>query len=202
MPRSSYIVPFDYVSLSIERELPDVQRRVQALQIAFDAWIPPSSSDRIRMVALAHVLDTPVLLYVLGYNGPAIIELHSWLERFVLLQVPRRLCGEPAARHEIDLLISRKTLGECAEIVHRLGIWTESDLAFVRHLKKLRDGFSHKNFEQLAKVLGVAGFDSYSDLNSHIAGIDCVELILHTMDLIQKLRVRRRLGGRNAKSRG
>jgi hypothetical protein len=202
MPRSPYIVPFSYVTSSVERELPEIQRRADALRQAFDARIPPASSDRMRMVALAEVLGTPVFLYVLGHPGPAIIELHSWLERFVLLQIPKRLGRNSAARDEISLLIARKTLGECAEIVNRMGIWTDSDVAFVRRLKKLRDGFSHRNFELLAKALGVTELHSYSDMDSHLARVDCVELILDTMDLIQKLTVRRRPGGRNARSEG
>lgn len=100
----------------------------------------------MRMVALAWFLESPVLLYALGHNGPAIVELHSWLERFALREIPKRLAQNPAAREEIAALVARKTLGECADMLERLGLWTDSDIIFVRRLKKIRDALGHKNF--------------------------------------------------------
>jgi len=98
MPRKPYIVPFYYVDGAVENEIPRVQRRIEVLTGALDAFTPPSSSHRMRMVALAWFLESSVLLSSLGHNGPAIMELHSWLECFALRESPKRLAGSPGER--------------------------------------------------------------------------------------------------------
>jgi hypothetical protein len=196
-----YILPFAHVPATIERTVREMKRRVRALERAFEARTPPASSDRIRSVALASLFDAPVMLYALGHNGSTIVELHAWLERFALAEISKRLGRDPKSREEIAKLIARKTLGDCAELIRNLGVWTKDDVAFVRRLKRLRDAISHKNFELLGRTLGVSETMFRFNADKHLAKVDCVELILDTMELITKLTVRRRPGGRNAKTR-
>jgi hypothetical protein len=176
----------------IKRDLPKTQKRFDSFERQFDERFPRSSSDRNRAFGLAWLMEAPLTLLILGHNSAAIVELHAWLERFTLLELSKRLGKDEVARDIIWELIKRRTLSEVTDIVILLGLWDQSDKAFISRLKNIRDGVAHKNFELLSKHIGGGKSLGADEATKLINRMDCVPYFLTTMELIMKLVIRRR----------
>jgi hypothetical protein len=129
---------------------------------------------------------------LLGHYSAAIVELHGWLERYALEELPNRLGRDPLAREVIADLIKRRTLAELIEPLIRLGLWNADDKSFVSRLKTLRDGIVHKNFALLSKHLADGKWRPPNDLTDRINEQDCIGFFLTTIQLLMKLKIRRR----------
>ena len=178
---------------TIKKDLPETQKRFNNFERQFDEKYPRSnSSERNRAVGLAWLMETPLTLLILGHNSAAIVELHAWLERFALIELSKQLGKDEVTRDIIWKLIKRKTLSEVADIVIQLGLWEQSDKAFITRLKNLRDGVAHKNFELLSKHIGGGKSLGANEVTEILNRVDCAPYFLTTMELIIKLVIKRR----------
>ncbi len=165
---------------------------------------PRSCNDHYKVEVFLDRLEVPSLLYILGYSGAALIEIYAYLERFVIIFMPRMLTSEVKKQNEIKKLIERKSLNEFADTLVSLDIWNNADKEFVRKFKKIRDGIAHKNDEMLVKYFNINEDKIFieDEISKKIKDIDCTEYIIETISLILKIYVKRRPGGRNAKAKG
>jgi hypothetical protein len=75
------------------------------------------------------LLDGVIMLYSLGMNGQALVELQGILERICIREISLHLCQNNAYRKDdIRELIERKSLVDLASILNKLGIWNSDDL--------------------------------------------------------------------------
>jgi hypothetical protein len=190
--RKTILIAGDLVPSHIERDLPKIRKRFKRFEDTFDKIFPTGSSDRVRAVSLADLMETPLTLHLLGHNSAAIVELHGWLERFALRELSKRLGKNKVAREIIFDLIRRKTLSEVTDTIIHLGLWDQNDKAFITRLKNIRDGIVHKNFELLSKHIGADKSYLSFEMDKLINKIDCVGYFITTMGLIMKLVIRRR----------
>jgi hypothetical protein len=95
----------------------------------------------------------PLLLYAIGMNTAAILELHSILERFALRDVSRILAN-PSQRPTVKKILERYTLPDLARILyHNLDILDEEDMKYTKNLNKLRNGIAHRNERVISNAL-------------------------------------------------
>lgn len=181
-----------HIPKEIEKELPNVENRFNKFEEKFDEAYPRSSPDRIRTEALLYLLETPLTLFLIGHNAAGIVELHGWLERFVLSEIPKRIARDEASQKIVQDLIKRRTLSEMTDIIIALGRWEQSDKVFVNKLKNIRDGIVHKNFELLRKHLGGGKKYSSREISELINKIDWISYLITTMQLLTKLMLIRR----------
>jgi len=89
-------------------------------------------------------LDSSLILYALGRNGAAIVELHSVLER----QAIEKLAKLILLPEKIDIgrrTLDRLTLKDLASMLQDCGILNKDDIKFVEKISKLRNGLAHRN---------------------------------------------------------
>ena len=123
----------------------------------------------------------PILLYSLGMNGPALVDLQGILERLSIREIAVHLSGKNSAhRAIIQELIGRKSLVDLAVILNKIGIWDADDLAWANRMASLRNGSAHKN----PKPLGVS---SYLDIDEAISKMDIIPCIIRSIRLPIKL---------------
>jgi len=158
---------------------------VQAYTTEFP--LEPLLEDRGRADALTWALmDGPLVLYAIGMNGSAIIELHGILERFVLRETVNHL-ADPSKRSPTYRVLKRRTLSDLASMLCDLEVFDREDVKFAEKLNALRNGLAHKNPEVISKLLFSGKEISFLDIDSAIGKFDCVPLIVGTIRLLVRM---------------
>lgn len=174
--------------ISIEKNLPGIKNKFDNFIDTFNKEFPLENiEDRGRAEAITWALmDVPLVLYCLGMNGAAIIELHSIIERFALRETITNLTI-PSKKSIATRLVERCTLSDFASILFDLRIFDRDDLKFVKKLSKIRNGLAHKNPKIISDVVYSGKKISFLDIDSVITNIDCVPLIIKTIRLMIKM---------------
>lgn len=197
---------FESISTRLGKNLPNVQQRLEEYSRTLDQEFPilldlkkdPTLGKedlrelifkrRGAFVATKHLMNAPLMLYALELNGLAIVELHGFLERFLVRDVPKLL-----ARSKKDAAILRKhlfkkiSLATLAELLRDLKIWDENDLTFVHELSGLRNAIAHKNIKTLSYILQLKKSPSVFDIDSIMAHHNCIPHMIRTIHLFNKL---------------
>jgi len=173
---------------SIKNDIPNAQDKLKKFVNAFEDEFPlENTHNRGSAEALTWALmGGPLVLYALGKNGSAIIELHGILEAFSAREIDG-LFPTPIRETIKSRVIRRCTLEDLALILRDLGIWDEEDVKFVEKLKKLRNGVAHKNPKLVSNTVYSGKEISMLDIDSIMADIDCIPLTIRTIHLLHKL---------------
>ena len=133
----------------------------------------PTDYDRAAFNTLTVVLlDGPLLLYAIGMNTSAIMELHSILERFSLREVSKILAN-PSQESVVKKTLERYTLPGLAKILHDdLDILDDEDVKYAESLNKLRNGIAHRNEKVISYALLSGRAISLLDIDHEVNKID------------------------------
>jgi hypothetical protein len=173
---------------SLENIIPSERDKLKKFVSSFKEEFPlENTQNRGSAEALTWALmDGPLLLYALGKNGSAIVELHGILEMFATRKIVAFL--PPPLKETIkSRVIKRCTSEDLALILCGLGIWSKEDVKFVEKLKKLRNGFAHKNPKLISNAVCSGKEISMLDIDSVMGDINCVPLIVKTIKLLLKM---------------
>ncbi len=134
--------------------------------------------DKGRLAAVVGIfLHSTLLLFAVGLNGSAIIELHSVLERIAVIQTAKYL-AIPSKRTMLSDMIERFTLPDLASMLKDLGVLDKRDLEYTRQLSALRNGIAHKNPKVISnKLLSGQGL-SFIDIDEVLSQVDCVPQLI------------------------
>ena len=164
--------------------------RLDKLYRALTSEFPTRDSHHMSVLALIDIyFPRTVRLILLGENALAYIEIHAVFESFLLSYLPKKLARNEAAREIISEQIERKNLPELATAAQTLGLWTRDDVAFVKHLTRIRNALAHRNYDLLHRVLGsptVHDFELPRKLDETIDDRDASGDFIRTLRLIIK----------------
>lgn len=151
----------------------------------------PQSNPRIQGMATAltwSLLDTPIILYALGLNGQAIIELYSKLERWTIRDFVNQVAKDEYKDIVLDIVektstenIARKMLG-----LKRL---EASDVKFLEKLLAIRNGAAHKNPGKISNLFCSGKKIHPVEIDTELNKVDCLpylfgglEYLIHLCD--------------------
>lgn len=181
------------ISESLEKNLPYARSRLDNFIIAFENEFPKgqdkeSMKQRGAAEALTWALmGGPLTLYALNMNGPAIVDLHGVLERFVIREVSKHLSSSKEGAIVLSRIIERRTLPDLAQILLDLQIWDKEDVKFTKRLNTLRNGAAHKNPKTISNVVCSGRKISMLDVDSVMTDVDYIPLIISTIHLLMKM---------------
>jgi hypothetical protein len=176
------------IAEDIHNTLPNGQKRFAKFEVEFKKRFPGGTAVGAAAEVLTWgLLDVPLALYFLGQSSAVFVELHGFLERFVLRDLPFSLAKDKQAAAIITSIIERKTRSELADILLKLRIWNGEDVRFAINLANIRNGIVHKNAKLVSKYLSAGKDVHISDIDSLTRKSDCVHFIIRTIELLVKL---------------
>jgi hypothetical protein len=183
----------------IEMASPDVKNRLDDLAHFLDnefPWIDEScdqqqTTERSIKRALADEItklffDTSLMLYALGWNGPAIIELHSILERRALERVIELLLL-PERQELVFKIFGRSTLSDLVSYLKDYGVLSDEDVKFTSSLAALRNGLAHKNITKIANAVYSGRDLKEVDIDWVLSNIDYIPFSIPAIKLFLKI---------------
>jgi hypothetical protein len=164
------------------------EERLDKFIKAFDNRFPLESRPYCRHIGkdLSWLLfDVAIALYLVGLNGPAVVETYSALQQY---------CSEKVVSH-FRIPDKQKTMKEVVEylsvptisrILIELGLWDEQDGEFVEKLNKIRNGIAHKNPKKLSDAL-LSGRELHTlDIAHMVPRVDPLPFIFGSLELCIK----------------
>ena len=161
------------------------KERLQKLLDRLDYEFPTKGKKQVIQRAeidalLWALLGGAIMLYSLGMNGPALVELQGILERMCIREIPLYLCHNNSKQDIIKELIERKSLLDLALIVNKLGIWNTDDLKYTKELNTFRNGVAHRNPKPFKVNL-------FLNIDSALVDVDIISYIIKSSHLLNKL---------------
>jgi len=178
----------DEISSNLLGNLPKAKHKLNRFINAFNIRFPDSSpAERGGAEALTWALmDVPLTLFALGFNGSVIVELHSILERFSIRETIKHTT-RPSKKLLMTRIFEHSTLQDLAPVLVELGYFEKKDLKFVKRLGMLRNGVAHKNSRIISNVLVEGRTISFLDIDSVMSNFDSLPLIIETINLLYKM---------------
>lgn len=172
----------------LRRSPTKARARLNGFIRAFNVRFPPQDAEeRGSAEALTWALmDGPLTLYAIGLNGPAIVELHSIVERLALRETARHL-AVPKRRSLLMKILRRYTLPDLTALLCEVGVLDKEDLKLAKKLNALRNGIAHKNERLVSNLLASGRRISYLDIDRQIAKLDCIPLITQSTKFLTKM---------------
>ena len=154
----------------------------------------PSDCEKASFNVLTVVLfDGPLLLYAIGMNTSAIMELHSILERFSSREVSKVL-AKPSHESVVKKMLERYTLPGLAKILRDLDILDDEDVNYAERLNRLRNGIAHRNERVISNALCSSRTISLLDIDHEVNKIDVKPYLLSGIVFLYKLFNRKSIG--------
>jgi hypothetical protein len=176
------------ISENIHANLSDGQKRFEQLEAEFNKTFSEEASLKgAAEVLIWAMLDVPLALFFLGQNSAVFVELHGFLERYALRDLPSHLAKDKKSAEIISSLIERRTLGELSDVLTNIELWDDKDVMFARKLANVRNGIVHKNAALISKHLGDGRDIHISDIEKLVNKTDCVPFIIGTIELLLNL---------------
>ena len=174
--------------ISIENNLPGMNNKLYEFIEIFNREFPSDNpEDRGRAEAITWALmGAPLILYSLGMNGAAIIELHGIVERLALRETVNNIASISKKSIVTDVM-ERCTLSDFTSILFDLEILDKDDLKFSKKLSRIRNGLAHKNPEIISNVAYSGKKISFLDIDSVINNFDCIPFIIESIRLLVKM---------------
>jgi len=176
------------IAENIHNNLPEGQKRFKRLVTEFNKRFSEETFLRGAAEALIWaMLDIPLALFFTCQNSAMFVELHGFLERYVLRDLPSHLGKDKRSAEIISSLIERKTLSELSSILLEIKIWDVEDVRFASKLTNIRNGIVHKNAKLISKHLSDGRDIHISDIERLVYKADCAPFIIGTIGLLLKL---------------
>ncbi|MEJ7577307.1 MAG: hypothetical protein WKF74_09925 [Pyrinomonadaceae bacterium] len=184
----------------IEDGLSDIQGRLEKIVDALEREFSTSYSvgnqseeelekfiRRSKAYSIVRLyIDSALILYVLGRNGAALIDLHAAVERQAIESLSKHILSPERA--EIGLrLIERSTLPDISVMLRDCNLIDEKDVKFAQNLNKLRNGLAHRN----TKVISNAVFSGREllevDIDSVMSDVDYIPFVIGAINFLIKI---------------
>ncbi len=126
------------------------------------------------------------ILYALGRNGSAIIELHSILEREAIEKLARVII----VPEHIDIgrkSLERLTLQDLAFMLHDYGTLNRDDVKFAEKLSKLRNSVAHRNLKGVSNAVLSGQEIRDTELNAILAEVDYISYAIRAIRFLAKI---------------
>ena len=158
--------------------------------LSLNAETTPSTESifknaRVHSILMLY-LDGPLILYVLGKNGPAIIELHGTLERKSIEKLVNLLIL-PDKTEIGSRIFDRFTLKSTAPLLVDSGVLDKNDAKFITRLSKLRNGIAHRNAKGISNLLLSGKKILDPDIDEVLKEVDFVSLLLRSIIILEKI---------------
>jgi len=176
------------IAFSVQFSLPDMKKRLQSLIDELEEEFPRSLSltYTVAQWALRDLLKGAIVLYLLGLNGSAIVDLYAILEdnaRTDISIVPNFTKPQAAA---VTTLAERHTLFDFAKFYFALNVWSAEDVSFVKKLTTIRNGVAHRNPAKISRqLLGGKAID-FGEIDQVLSTANLPELIVNSITIIIK----------------
>jgi hypothetical protein len=136
--------------------------------------------------AVGTFIGDSILLYALGRNAAAIVDLHAILERQSVDRLAEYILQPD--RLEIGLpVIERRYLPELASLLRDCGILDTDDVKYTQKLNRIRNGLAHRNMKAVSNALFSGQDISQLDLDARISEIDIIPLIVQAVRFLIKI---------------
>ena len=180
----------------IKHNLSSTENRLNELAEALEKEFPepdileknrPKMATRLEVQLLMKIaLSNSIILYALDMNGPAIIELHSTLERQAINELAKSIFLPE--KTEIGLtMLERYRLPELASMLREYGILNNEDVKFAKNLSKLRDGFAHKNLKKISNAVFSGKSMEGEEVDFIMSEVDCIPFIVGAIHFSLKM---------------
>ncbi len=130
------------------------------------------------------LLDQPVLLYSIGLNGPAMVELCSVFEWWAKVSVMRHL---NLSGSTLKRIFDFESLPDLCDILKEKGILDDKDVLFTRKLSSLRNGVVHKNERTVSNAVLSGRKIGPTDIDSELRKMDILPYIMETTRIMTKM---------------
>lgn len=191
------------IALHIEAQIPEGRTRFIDFEKQFNEYFVHDAQDEranpdkaalsvefkrgVAYLSIHVFFGVPLLLFFVGQNSAALVELHGMLERQVLQTVPVLLSRNKLGAKIIGTITERRNLAEWGDVLRKLDVWTEDDVRFIRKLATIRNGIVHKNAKLISKHLnGGKPLEMYQ-IDFILDQMDCIPFFLRVLDLQAKL---------------
>jgi hypothetical protein len=143
--------------------------------------------DRFKAYTIIKLfIDSSLILFALGKNGPAIIELYSVLERQSIEKIVKLVLLSEKA--EVGRrIIERLTLGDLVLILLDCGILDRDDIKYSEKLIKLRNGLAHRNPQKISNVVLSGEEIRDADIEAVIAEVDYIPYAIGSIHILIKI---------------
>lgn len=148
---------------------------------------------------LKWMLQGPAVLFSLGMNGPAIVDLHGYIEQYAVRDASFYLSsGSQPQRQVIRRLLEHHSLRDLAIVMEGLQVWDKSDRRLVENLTELRNTLAHKNPRKISNLL-LSGkpVKHFSEIDRAAQNIDfpklyakCARLLVKSYETFRQSRVK------------
>lgn len=194
----SFRATVDWLQPLIQQSLVGIEAKLDNLAKAMEQEFPwPIATRRIakqdqdrvflRFKAIAMVkmfLDSSLILYALGRNGPAIIDLHGILEREAIERVRViRLPDGLIAKRPLD----RADLIDLAPMLQTAGIIGKGEARFAQTLGKLRNSLAHRNLVGIANAFASGQDIRETEVDAVLEDVDFVSLVIGAIHFLAKV---------------
>jgi hypothetical protein len=184
----------------IEDSLSDIQVRLDNLVNALEQEFPTSysvenqSEEEIEKfmrrtkaaTIVKHYVDSALILYALGRNGAALIDLHAAIERQSIETLAEQIFL-PEKRGIGLTLLERKTLKEFSGMLQDCNLINDEDVKYAEKLNKLRNGLAHRN----TKVTSNSVFSGREllevDIDSVMSDVDYIPYMIGAINFLIKI---------------
>jgi hypothetical protein len=184
----------------IEDGLSDIQVRLDNLVNALEQEFPTlysvenQSDEEIEKfmrrtkaaTIVKHHIDSALILYALGRNGAALIDLHAAVER-QSIEILAEQIFLPEKR-EIGLrLLERKTLKEFSGMLRDCNLINDEDVKYVEKLNKLRNGLAHRNTKVTSNIVFSGRELLEVDIDSVMSDVDYIPYMIGAINFLIKI---------------
>lgn len=185
-PVSLDSITSDILSI-ISQDKRKVRKRLQHFNYAFNDKFPQNNNERaVAMTLLWALMDVPLTLYAMNMIGPAILEIHSILERYVLRSISQIISN----KQHYDMVfksLERRTLSDFGPFLLELQVIDKKDLKHIEKLSTLRNGVAHKNAKKIANVVTYGREIHLVDIDEVVKRIDFISVLINSLKIFTKL---------------
>lgn len=93
--------------------------------------------------------------YAFGLNHLVYVELHSIIERIVIMSLPQIISKDPRYGSQVNItigqIIDKSSLNNLVPILESSGVWDKADIAVIRLIIRKRNAIAHLNFEAVSR---------------------------------------------------
>jgi len=163
-------------------EVENVQNRLDELKSSFKGeFLSEDDGDGYEaQLTAAQYMQGAFILYSLGLNGSAIIEIYGIFERISLWYV--------AQLSQLPLqFLERHTLPDFAQALKNFQVLDEQDVKFLGKLANLRNSLAHKNPDKLANAAFSGRAIGFLDIDIEMAKYPILPLINDSIRCLKKI---------------
>lgn len=190
----------DQLQTLIQQNLFEMPERLNRLAVILEQEFPPCDikkgfsedlSAKLFDQTKAHIIikyliDGALILFALGHNGAAIVELHSVVEYHAIAKLADLLFS-PGGAETGQRIVDRLALQDAASILLDHGTLDKSDERFADKLGRLRNGLAHRNPRKIANAILSGQEIQEAEIEAVILEVDFVSYAIGAIRFLMKV---------------